>query len=345
MNAQELLNVIGQAQEEYILQAIDTRNRKKPLPLSRRLLIAAIIGILLLLTACGATYVSGLLASYFQKVQGSSLSDSQLTYIESNTQPVMAHSLWRENEYSIQVESALTDGKVAYLTVKIRGPEGVSLEDGQIRFLQQPRLYPETEVPGLILDRDGASPCAMGNYLTVEDGDGLANTAAIVFSVNPPTQNHQAKPFDGSVKWRVQFGGFEKVEYPGQGKPPVEIPLTEGDWIFALTFRKTDAGELRFVETPVPVRTSDERQKVYEKENQMESFLLSSLTYKLILAEPEIDQKVQELEEITIVMQDGTCQTIPRPSAYANRLPVPIALEEVAYLLLTDGTKLYPVNE
>lgn len=60
MNAKQLLTVIGQAQDDYIAAAIQTRGgapRKSHLSLKRTLLIAAIIAMMLMLVGCAVVYV------------------------------------------------------------------------------------------------------------------------------------------------------------------------------------------------------------------------------------------------------------------------------------------------
>lgn len=59
MNLYDLLNVIGEAKESFVLEAIESRNRKstKRISMHRPLLIAAIVAIMLLLVGCAVVYV------------------------------------------------------------------------------------------------------------------------------------------------------------------------------------------------------------------------------------------------------------------------------------------------
>lgn len=60
MNLYDLLNVIGEAKESFVLEAIESRNRKstKRISMRRTLLIAAIVAIMLLLVGCVAVYLT-----------------------------------------------------------------------------------------------------------------------------------------------------------------------------------------------------------------------------------------------------------------------------------------------
>lgn len=59
MNLYDLLNVIGEAKESFVLEAIESRDRKstKRISMRRPLLIAAIVAIMLLLVGCAVMYV------------------------------------------------------------------------------------------------------------------------------------------------------------------------------------------------------------------------------------------------------------------------------------------------
>ena len=64
MNSNDLLDVIGEAKESYVLDAVNTRNGMQPktkrLSLNRAFLIAAVIAMLLLLVGCTVAYVLSL---------------------------------------------------------------------------------------------------------------------------------------------------------------------------------------------------------------------------------------------------------------------------------------------
>lgn len=59
MNLYDLLNVIGEAKESFVLEAIESRDRKstKRISMRRPFLIAAIVAIMLLLVGCAVVYV------------------------------------------------------------------------------------------------------------------------------------------------------------------------------------------------------------------------------------------------------------------------------------------------
>ena len=350
MTNHNLLDVIGQAQDQYILSAIRTRKQAatsapaKTRPtggILRKILIAAAILSLMVMTAYAAKYVGQLFSTYFQQERSAQLSDGQIDYIENNLQPSVAQPVVTEagDDYSVSVGSALTDGKIAYITVDIQAPEGVNLEEGYIWFLENPLLIPEP-AEGLVLAPDGSSPDAMCDYTTVDDGDGLANTASLVFKVNPFLENENVMPFDGSIHWTMHAEGFEKSVYDAEKRDFEYTLLTEGVWEFDLTFQNIDTREVEFVAEPIPMMTSNWIRCKYIHENQITSFTLSGLSYRMELAKPEIDGEAQDIGDVVIVMKDGTQQTLFLLTAQTASLSAPIILDEVDYILLSNGVKL-----
>ncbi len=340
MTNHDILDMIGDARGEYIQKA-QTR-RSHPHRPRRALLLVAIL-VALTATACAAKYVSDVFSEYFDYDGNHPLSDSQQEYIEENLQESIAFPLpsQSENEYSISVRSALTDGKVAYITVDIRAPEDISLEGGQVRFLENPLLIPD-KTEGLVIAPDGSSPDAMCEYSTVEDGDGLANTASIMFYVNPFTASPAVNPFDGSVNWRMHAEGFEKSVFDNQTMDFTHTPLGAGVWDFDLSFQKIETREVEFVREPVSILTSSWIQNEYDFENQLLSFTLSGLSYRMKLAEPMLDEEMEDVGNVTIVMKDGTSQTLLCLTAQHAGLNAPIVLDQVDHILLANGEKLYP---
>lgn len=349
MTNHDLLDVIGQAQDQYILSAIRTRKQAASVPAKtrptrgflRKVLIAAAILSLLAVTAYAAKYVGQLFATYFQQEHFAELSDGQRNYIEQNVQPSVAQPIATEaeNGYSVSVGSALTDGKIAYITIDIRAPEGVNLEGGDIRFLENPLLFPEP-AEGLVLAPDGSSPDAMCDYATVDDGDGLPNTASLMFKVIPSVESEDVMPFDGSIHWTMHAEGFEKAVFDTEKMDFEYTPLAEGVWDFDLTFQSIDTRKVELVTEPIPVMTSNLLRNEYIHENQITSFTLSGLSYEMKLTQPEIDGEIQDVGDVAIVMKDGSQYTLLRLSAHPGSMAAPIVLDEVDYILLSNGVKL-----
>ncbi len=345
MNENQLLDVIGEAQNKHIVSAIRTKSGKpetrKTLHFSRRMLIAAAIICLLTVTAFAAEYVGGLFVAYFQEGRGE-LSDSQIGYIENNVQPGIGASqaIQAADGYQVQVRSALTDGKVAYVTVDIQAPEGADLK-GKLAF-EDPRLFPD-QANGLTLAPDGSSPDALSDCTVIGDSDGLAHTASVVFKITPFAEDESAKPFDGTIQWHMVLDGLRKTVF---GEEIETTHLSDGVWEFDLEFKQIETREVEFVSEPIAMKASPWLEDSYTIDCQIVSFKLSGLGHRLeFTTEDPANQRDTDIGDIAIVMKDGTqlmllrvCNTITGSAP----LSVPIVLDEVDHILFRDGTKLYP---
>ena len=58
------------------------------------------------------------------------------------------------------------------------------------------------------------------------------------------------------------------------------------------------------------------------------------------LTQPEIDGEIQDVGDVAIVMKDGSQYTLLRLSAHPGSMAAPIILDEVDYILLSNGVKL-----
>ncbi len=120
--------------------------------------------------------------------------------------------------------------------------------------------------------------------------------------------------------------------------------LCHHTWEFDLKFQQIDAREVSFLSDSISVMTSYWPGDEFINENRILSFKLSCLSWCMELEKPEIDGEMQNIGDTSIVMKDGTMQTLLRLTSQAAALNAPIVPEDVDHILLTDGTKLYPQN-
>lgn len=147
-------------------------------------------------------------------------------------------------------------------------------------------------------------------------------------------------PFDGSIHWTMHAEGFEKSVFDMEKMDFEYTPLAEGVWEFDLTFQSIDTRKVEFVTEPVSIITSDWIREEYVHENQITSFTLSGLSYEMKLTQPEIEGEIQDVGDVAIVMKDGSQYTLLRLSAHPGSMAAPIILDEVDYILLSNGVKL-----
>ena len=79
MNSNDLLDIVGEAKEKHVLDAVKTRTWVKPakkrLSLNRVVLIAAVIALALLLVGCTVAYVLGLQDKKIGEITGTKYMD------------------------------------------------------------------------------------------------------------------------------------------------------------------------------------------------------------------------------------------------------------------------------
>ena len=124
MTSMELLELLNNVSDNYVA---DARTPVKNVRTLRRpLLIAAMIALSLLLVGCTVAYVSGWFTDFFEARSEEPLSNSQIDFIESNTQVVeqaVASQGWQ-----VELQSTLSDGDTGYVLFHITAPVDVDLE-------------------------------------------------------------------------------------------------------------------------------------------------------------------------------------------------------------------------
>ena len=112
MNANDILDMIGDAKGTYVWDAQNVRSgsvsvtKKRP-SIRRTLWIAAMITLMLLLVGCTIAYVQGWFVDFFANKSETPLSDSQIELIEQNEQQINEGDT--HNGWTVELRSALKD--------------------------------------------------------------------------------------------------------------------------------------------------------------------------------------------------------------------------------------------
>lgn len=267
MNANQILDMIGDARGEYILQAQRHRAGTAPRPrlsLSRSLLIAALFAAMLLLVGCTIAYTQGWFLNYFQKNTDAPLTPEQISYIEENEQIIGETNA--QNGWTVELRSAICDGTTGYIILGITGPEGSNLEP---RIKDERILDAFTPGNGGMAGRMGrkqdiVTPSEGVNWNRLnmsweEDGDGLDNTKNYVIQIYPDPERSTVNPFGPEAVYHIYFENLVReyddeeyrqhlldTKYAGQDAvmfTQEEIQrmhqaevLAEGLWEFDVTF-------------------------------------------------------------------------------------------------------------
>lgn len=239
------------------------------------------------------------------------------------------------NGFSVALKSAVTDGYAAQITLGITAPEGVVLIDPTI---DQYNLTPGNWTDGLFtpvteLDTAGAGRSGISQ----EDGDGLANTMDYVIEADCTTRDG-SMPFGPDTVWRVYFEDICGSYWDHEAARQMEPLIAEGTWCIDISFADGDFREIELIQEPITAKACTgwklDGTDVFE-ELEITSIKLRSLSVELTCEDKSADFFCYTGKFSYVVMKDGS-----RVEFYSSELPQPIDLDEVAYILLADGTMI-----
>lgn len=275
MTNDQLLDTIGNANDQYLVETQYHRDGTAPpvqtrsLPCRRIWLIAAILAICLLLVGCTVAYMQGWFTDYFSEKSETPLSSEQIAYIEENEQVINEAQV--QNGWTLELRSAMTDGSNAYVIIGVTAPEGTNLEpdnesDPRERFnAGNNSLWGSLEMqPDMVSNSTGIFAGSI-DCSWQEDGDGLGHTKNMVIQIEPDRSSFSVDPFGSEVEWYIHIEDiihqYDNKEYRQelmngkyQGQTEVMFTyeesrklwchdvLTEGVWDFTINFSTNEAG-------------------------------------------------------------------------------------------------------
>lgn len=297
MNAQDILDMIGDARGEYILQAQKHRAGTAPkqrLRVNRAVLIAAMIALTLLLVGCTIAYTQGWFVSFFQKKGDGPLTQEQISYIEENEQIIQETQT--QNGWTVELKSTMCDGETGYIIFGITAPADVDLESANYN---DPEHY-DCIIPGnaasMVHDGRTMFSTSMGIFSEEhniiwqygegweEDNDGSANTMNYVIKIRcDKFDSNKSRlldnPFGSDVEFYICFDNFVHAwedeairdaidaKYAGQdymidgeemaGLYKSEV-LVEGEWEFTIVFG-TEGQSIELLSSPITVEAKVHR--------------------------------------------------------------------------------------
>ena len=298
--------------------------------LRRPLLIAAVIAALLLLVGCGYVVLSETqwLQSFFSHQKGQPLSQGQSAYIEENTQ-VIGQSV-TVNGYSVTVESAIAEERVACIRLRLEGSGITDIYSGSFR----PRpLADGSGYESLFFEKGHTSaeesPYGLGRWIFSPDRNGISILIQLDQSADP-----NAPSFEAGVPYVLHLTDLY-VNGFGQS----ERILTEGVWDFEIVFDQLSTDSAELINSPITVT------------HENISLRVTSLSLRTMGIDVRFDPGAHDylgrncFEDSWVVLKDGTrVSAYPQfynPSGSAGlSLDCPIDLAEVDYVELRDGTQL-----
>lgn len=321
-----------------------------------KVLAATMMVTLLVVTVSASEAVKSWFASYFTQKSEQPLSQEQMEFIEENEKVLDVGET--QNEWSVELHSAITDGMKGYIMLRITGPENADLSD------IPKKATSEYYGPGndfLLKSPDTALSCsAYPDFCGVpgnigsnwqEDGDGRNNTLNYVIDVAPDIELSETNPFHKDVKWKLHFEnlvhGF-----------PKQTVLAEGIWDIEFSF-DNNCEEKQLITEPFKTRTwvIQGNGVEFQADVTLTSLVLRPFGVTIYYGDEQdsLDYSrtsicfTGSLSERTpwfAVMKDGSKIEL----SYTNGNPIecyqyletdlPMVIEDIDQILLPDGTKI-----
>ncbi len=262
-----------------------------------------------------------------------------------------------QNGYTLELKSAVTDGRTARIILGVTAPEGTVLCKKDGIYDMYGAEFGNFGNYSVLQASDGRSWRDYGGGMEtmrgLEDGDGKENTVDILYitELMLPNEGMSEIYFDPNLTWTLHIEGItmDRAEYPEKILTQT-IPLfsNEDTWDLTFTFDKdTDTREIEFLTEPMTIKAKTGGSGDPLRDVTMESFRVSALQLRLDwkddIAGDLFDYLSEPYKIVTAVMKDGTRVPFDGEGDYtiSDNLD-PIDLDELDYVELIDGTKLYP---
>jgi hypothetical protein len=288
------------------------------------ILLAALIAALTV-SAFAAEEISNWFQDYFSRY--SELSENQITFIEDNTTDISKSQTC--NGYTIQVDSAFSDGSQSIVKLKLIAPEDVTLLAAN--------FFPGDEscfVPvGTSTDADYSG--GWGAYVD----DATPNEAEITCTIREILGDH--------TQWilRIEdiYGTYEENIGTSDYRQWTEL-LVEGVWEFQIEFSNEGFQEIELIKEPIPGQVNIGLNKDSYHDVMITSFILRPMTAEITYEYVVPVHGAGDFDPIYVVMKDGSEQMLlPKsgsPIQCKYHFASPIILDDADYVLMPDGTKL-----
>ena len=308
-----------------------------------RLLLAAAITVLLTMSVFAAenilTYDNWFRDFFSGKEVVADISENQLALLDSSITRI--NQSVTSNGYAVTLESAITDGYVAYFTFRVDAPEDVVLDKYRYDFREVP-----LDIFGEDID-DGDITIQSGGWRTLEDDDPTDNTVRLLLEISVSDPANMDSVLTDKAEKTITLNTFLEDAGP---ESPAEIQA-EGEWVFTFTLPDTAPVTQEVEMLSSPVRCTARRQSGqhnFDIAVQITSFRLRALTATLVYEEPLTGfWEGIILDPIYVVLKDGS-RVLARFSSgsYQNgvcvsnmEFDVPISFADVDYIEFPGGDK------
>lgn len=368
MKPEKIMSALNDIDGQFIMEGRQRTAAPRKTPRRIAVLIAAVIAVMAVsITAFASEEIAGLFRSFFAQRSEENLTSEQIEFIDENEQTIAETQI--QEDYTLELKSAITDGTMAYIILGITGPEDAILNKTVIEGYNPdaPSISFSNLESDFLKPKNGKWLGSM-SFMSEEDHDGRDNTQNLVFEILPSAGPEGNAFFSSGTVWTLHIEDLiatyrneayrKELEekYPGTNVlldddegallyP--EVILAEGVWDFEITFGDSDCREIELLDAPITTLACTgwkaDGTDVYE-EVTVSSFVLRSLSASIMHNGQGVDFSNNYDRLIFAVMEDGSQIRLINISGVPGETKLiaetPIILDNVDHILLADGTKL-----
>ena len=323
MNSMELLEAMTGIDGSLIEKAMP-RPKRSYRTLTRIILLAALIA-MLAVSAFASQEIATWFKSYFSRY--TDLSPNQITFIEDNTTQIAQSQTC--NGYTIEVDSAFSDGSYSIIKLKLIAPAGTKLGASNYFPGNDGYLVPTGEEH--LTQWSGGWGC----YVDDATPDVAEITCAIRENIGARTH--------WTMRIEDIYGTYEENIGTSDYRQWTEL-VAEGVWEFQIEFSAEGFQEIELIKEPTPGEVNVGLNKDSYHDVMITSFILRPMTAEITYEYVVPFHGAGDFDPIYVVMKDGTEHLLLPQSGSPTRstyhFAAPIILSDADYVRLPDGTKL-----
>lgn len=323
MNAMQLLEGMTNIDADLIENA-RLESKKSGKVITRIILLAALIATLTL-SAFAAEEISNWFMEYFSRY--TELTDNQISFIEDNTTDISQSQTC--NGYTVEVDSAFSDGSYSIIKLKLIAPEGVNLD--------AVNYFPGNDSPLVPTGEEHLTGWNGGWGCYVDDA--APNMAEITCTIR--------EGIDNRTNWilRIEdlYGTYEENIGTENYRQWTEL-VAEGVWEFTIVFSDDGYQEIELIKEPIPGQVSIGLNKDSYHDVMITSFKLRAMSAEISYEYVVPVHGAGDFDPIFVVMKNGDeIMLLPKSGSPVNctyHFAAPIILSDADYVRMPDGTKL-----
>jgi hypothetical protein len=325
MNTMHLLEAMTSIDGTLIENAMP-KPKKSGRTLTRIILVAALITALTM-SAFAATEIKNWFQEYFSRYTPDGLSENQIAFIDENTTQV--HQSQTCNGYTIEVDSAFSDGSESIVKLRLIAPENVTL--------LATNFFPGNDWVFVPTGEERLTQWSGGWGCYVDDA--TPNMAEITCYIR--------EPIGERTHWTMRiedlYGTYEENIGTSDYRQWTEL-LVEGVWEFQIEFSNDGYQEIELIGEPIPGEVNIGLNKDSYHDVMITSFILRPMTAEITYEYVVPVHGAGDFDPIYLVMKDGSEQVLlPKsgsPIQCKYHFASPIILDDADYVRMPDGKKL-----